>query len=111
MQEPHIKGFVHHIHTQLIAGIQHGLGYGVMCRPNGIETVFFQNPDLSHGCFRVICSTQNAVVMVDTAAPEQCFLSVDKQASIAPGNFSDTEASLGNILHQAIAGKGYPVFI
>ena len=89
--KPHVKTLIHHVHTVMIAGFQHGAAAGIMGRANGIKTGFLQDPHSAPFTFIIGRSAQNAIVMVHAAAPQKGFLAVDEQALGTPLNFPDAE--------------------
>ena len=88
---PHIEGLVHHIHAVIVASFQHSPGSWIVGCAQCIESSFLHNANSTPFTFIVSCGTQNAVVMVDTAAPQQGFFAVDEQSLIAPANRADTK--------------------
>ncbi len=95
---PHIEGFIHDIHTAMVTGFQHGTGCRVMGGSNGIETGFLHDANSAPLTLIVGCGSQNTIVVMDTAAPKQRFLSIDEKALGTPLNFSDAELLLDHIL-------------
>ena len=94
---PHVKGLVHHVHAEPVAGLQHGFRCRVVGRADGVEAVFLQDahaPLLALGIGR---RAQDAAVVVDAAAAQQGFLSVDEKALVRPGDFPDTKGDFDRI--------------
>ena len=88
---PHIEGFVHHVHAKPVAGIQQGFGGRVVGGADGVEAVLLQDTHPALLTLRIGGRAQNAVIVVDAAAPEKCLLSVDKETLVGPGDLPDAE--------------------
>ena len=102
---PHIEGLVHHVHAVMVAGLQHGTAAGIVGGADGIEARFLQDPDSAPFAFIIGGSAQDAVVMVDTAAPEEGLLAVDEEAPGAPFDFADAKLLLRHVIaHRDPAG-------
>ena len=78
---PHVGKLVHHIHAELIAGIQQHRGRRVVRDADGIESGLFQQSDLTELCVPIGRSAEDAAVVVDAGAAELDALPVHAQTS------------------------------
>ena len=91
---PSVKCFVHHIHPQLVAGIQGDLRCRIMCHTDRIVAVFLQNPNPPFFRIRIFTGTKNTMIMVDAAALQKDTLSIDSQSVLRiPFQFSNSEGN------------------
>ena len=105
MMEPHVPAFVHHVNAIVVTGIQHSAGAGIVGRTNGIEACVLHNADSAPLGFVIGSSANNAVIMVDTAAPEEGALSVDIETLVVPADSANTEGGNRFIaLHAYLTG-------
>ena len=104
---PHIPGLVHDIEAQLVAGFQKRSGGRIMADAEGVEAGFLEDPGPSVFALVIAGSSQNALVVVDTAAPEQGLLSVNVKSLRGPGDQADAEG-YGLLIHYGpVLYKGY----
>ena len=73
---PHVKGLIHHIHPQFIAGTKHCRSHGMMCHSYRVESRFLQFPNLAELCLIVGRRTQKTTVMMNTSATQVHCLAV-----------------------------------
>ena len=79
---PHIKGFVHHIHTQAVTGTQNGAACRVMRTANAVIAGLLQNADAALGGGVKLAGTQKSVVVVDAGTAELYFFAVDADTGL-----------------------------
>ena len=82
---PVVDVLIHHQHTLLVAGVQQGLGAGVVGRTDGVVAVLVQDAHLAAHRIRVAHCTQQAVVVVDAGTLQDDPAAVEQQALPAPG--------------------------
>ena len=103
--EPHVGELVHHVHAQLVAGVEHALGDGVVRRADRVEAPALEQGDLAVARLAQIDRAEDAVVVVDAAAAQLDALAVDEQAVGAPGKRADAEAHGPLVEHGAVFAK------
>ena len=94
---PVVDILIHHQHSLRIAGVQQGLGAGVVGRADGIVAVFFQDAHLAAHSVRVAHRAQQAVVVVDAGTLQNDPAAVEQQTLPAPGKAADAKAGAGHV--------------
>ena len=106
---PHIEGLVQQQHTQPVADLHQRQRRGIVGHPQCVEAGLLQQPDLPLLGRREGSCAQNAVVVVDAAAPELHGLAVEPEAvDGVGGNGADAEGSLRRVGDRAVGGDGGP---
>lgn len=80
MDIPHIAILVHDQYAQFVAGIEHGLGTGIVRTAHGVIAVLEEQTDFSLFRFGITARAQNAVVVMDASPAQNDFLPVDAKA-------------------------------
>ena len=77
---PAVKCLVHHIHAQSVTEFQRHLGGRIVRHADGVETTLLQNSDAPLLSIVKFTGSQNTMVMMDTSAPQQHTLPVDRHS-------------------------------
>ena len=98
MDIPDIDIFIHHQHSQTVAGIQHILRAWIMRRTDRIIAILFEDADSALLCLRIRAGTQYTIIVMHTGTTEDFPLTIDRKAFFrAPFKKSDSKCFLYNI--------------
>ena len=73
---PHIRELIHHIHTQLVAGLQKPSAHGIVGAADRVVSGLLQGLYTELRRMGEFCCSRHTVVVVDTAAPQVDHLAV-----------------------------------
>src|SRR5438046_2682278 len=77
---PHVKRFIDHQHAETVTGIEQLLRWRIMTGSNGIESIFFEDLDLSFFGAVNRCRTKRSIVMMHATSTEFQFFSIEQKS-------------------------------